>query len=68
MNARPASLLLVASAALAPAPASGETVVERKLTFAGMRFLRARLVDLDRPGTVGPVAMPAATPRLAAQD
>jgi hypothetical protein len=32
--------------------------VERKLTFPGMRFLRARLVDLDKPGTVARVEMP----------
>lgn len=32
---------------------------ERRFTFAGMRFLRARLIDLDRPGTVAPATMPA---------
>jgi hypothetical protein len=29
-----------------------------KHSFAGMRFLRARLIDLDKPGTVPPVQMP----------
>jgi hypothetical protein len=29
-----------------------------KHSFAGMRFLRARMVDIDKPGTVSPIQMP----------